>query len=208
MGPAAGAAGRPRVRPRGGAVRHPARLPEALLEGFAWDVEGRRYADLPALRAYAVRVAGTVGAMMAVLMGVRDPRTPCRGGRSWRGDAIVQHRPRRGRGCPQRPALSAAGLAGRGRHRSGACSWPRRRTPRHWPGGGPIAGSRGSALPSGQRRHRAFADGLPSWVLARPACCMRKSGGRWAGAAWIRCPAGPWCPAAARLGCWRLGLPA
>jgi phytoene synthase len=51
----------------------PRDLPEALLEGFAWDVEGRRYADLPALREYAVRVAGTVGAMMAVLMGVRDP---------------------------------------------------------------------------------------------------------------------------------------
>ena len=51
----------------------PRALPEALLEGFAWDGEGRRYADLPALRAYAVRVAGTVGAMMAVLMGVRDP---------------------------------------------------------------------------------------------------------------------------------------
>jgi phytoene synthase len=52
----------------------PRALPEALLEGFAWDAEGRRYADLPALRAYAVRVAGTVGAMMGVLMGVRDPR--------------------------------------------------------------------------------------------------------------------------------------
>jgi phytoene synthase len=51
----------------------PRALPEALLEGFVWDLEGRRYADLPALRAYAVRVAGTVGAMMAVLMGVRDP---------------------------------------------------------------------------------------------------------------------------------------
>jgi 15-cis-phytoene synthase len=50
----------------------PRTLPEALLEGFAWDAEGRRYSDLPALRAYAVRVAGTVGAMMAVLMGVRD----------------------------------------------------------------------------------------------------------------------------------------
>ena len=32
-------------------------LPEALLEGFAWDAEGRRYADLSALRGYAVRVA-------------------------------------------------------------------------------------------------------------------------------------------------------
>ncbi len=51
----------------------PRALPEALLEGFAWDAQGRRYATLPDLRAYAVRVAGTVGGMMAVLMGVRDP---------------------------------------------------------------------------------------------------------------------------------------
>jgi phytoene synthase len=48
-------------------------LPEALLEGLAWDAEGgRRYEDLPALEAYAARVAGSVGCMMAVLMGVRD----------------------------------------------------------------------------------------------------------------------------------------
>jgi 15-cis-phytoene synthase len=51
----------------------PRTLPEALLEGFAWDAEGRRYDDLPTLRAYAVRVAGSVGVMMAMLMGVRDP---------------------------------------------------------------------------------------------------------------------------------------
>lgn len=51
----------------------PRALPEALLEGFAWDAQGRRYEDLPALRAYAARVAGTVGAMMAVLMGARSP---------------------------------------------------------------------------------------------------------------------------------------
>ena len=51
----------------------PRDLPEALLEGFAWDAEGRRYPDLAGVRAYSVRVAGTVGAMMAVLMGVRDP---------------------------------------------------------------------------------------------------------------------------------------
>ena len=50
----------------------PRTLPEALLEGFAWDAEGRRYADLPALRGYAVRVAGTVGVMMTLLMGVCD----------------------------------------------------------------------------------------------------------------------------------------
>ena len=50
----------------------PQALPDALLEGFEWDAAGRRYADLAALQAYAARVAGTVGAMMALLMGVRD----------------------------------------------------------------------------------------------------------------------------------------
>jgi phytoene synthase len=50
----------------------PRALPEALLEGFAWDVEARRYEDLPALHGYAMRVAGTVGVMMALLMGTRD----------------------------------------------------------------------------------------------------------------------------------------
>jgi phytoene synthase len=51
----------------------PRAIPEALLEGFAWDAEGRRYADIGELRSYAARVAGSVGVMMAVLMGVRDP---------------------------------------------------------------------------------------------------------------------------------------
>lgn len=53
------------------AHRIPRELPEALLDGFAWDAEGRRYADLDALHGYAARVAGTVGAMMTLLMGVR-----------------------------------------------------------------------------------------------------------------------------------------
>lgn len=46
-------------------------FPEALLEGFAWDFENRSYRDLPQLRDYAMRVAGSVGAMMAIVMGVR-----------------------------------------------------------------------------------------------------------------------------------------
>ena len=50
----------------------PKALPEALIEGFEWDAEGRRYDTLDALHAYCARVAGTVGAMMALLMGVRD----------------------------------------------------------------------------------------------------------------------------------------
>ncbi|MGE0311938.1 MAG: phytoene/squalene synthase family protein [Lautropia sp.] len=53
--------------------RIPRALPDALLEGFEWDVERRRYRDLAALEAYAARVAGSVGAMMALLMGAKDP---------------------------------------------------------------------------------------------------------------------------------------
>lgn len=46
---------------------------EALLEGFAWDAEGRRYETLSELHAYAARVAGTVGVTMAALMGAHGP---------------------------------------------------------------------------------------------------------------------------------------
>ncbi|MCX7373507.1 MAG: phytoene/squalene synthase family protein [Alphaproteobacteria bacterium] len=52
--------------------RIPKELPAALIDGFAWDAAGRRYLTLWDLHAYAARVAGTVGAMMALLMGVRD----------------------------------------------------------------------------------------------------------------------------------------
>ncbi|MDP4024987.1 phytoene/squalene synthase family protein [Methylobacterium sp. NEAU 140] len=51
----------------------PEALPRALIEGLAWDAHGRRYATLAELHAYAARVAGSVGAMMALVMGVRDP---------------------------------------------------------------------------------------------------------------------------------------
>ncbi|MEM9433401.1 MAG: phytoene/squalene synthase family protein [Pseudomonadota bacterium] len=50
----------------------PRELPEALLEGLAWDAVGRRYDTLSEIRAYSARVAAAVGAMMTVLMGVRD----------------------------------------------------------------------------------------------------------------------------------------
>ncbi|MCJ2143032.1 phytoene/squalene synthase family protein [Methylobacterium sp. E-066] len=51
----------------------PEALPYALIEGFCWDAEGRLYADMAALHAYAARVAGSVGAMMALIMGARSP---------------------------------------------------------------------------------------------------------------------------------------
>jgi 15-cis-phytoene synthase len=51
----------------------PRALPEALIEGLAWDAEGRRFEDLSGVYAYSARVAGAVGAMMAVIMGARAP---------------------------------------------------------------------------------------------------------------------------------------
>ena len=58
--------------------RIPRALMDALLEGFAWDAEGRRYETLSDLIAYAARVAAAVGAMMTVIMGPRDPRVIAR----------------------------------------------------------------------------------------------------------------------------------
>lgn len=56
-------------------ARHglPRELPDALIEGLAWDVGGVTCRSLDETYAYAARVAGSVGAMMTVLMGVRDP---------------------------------------------------------------------------------------------------------------------------------------
>jgi phytoene synthase len=56
----------------------PRALPEALLEGLAWDGMERRYATLSDVRAYSARVAAAVGAMMCVLMRVRDPNALAR----------------------------------------------------------------------------------------------------------------------------------
>ncbi|MCC5961877.1 MAG: phytoene/squalene synthase family protein [Rhodobacteraceae bacterium] len=50
----------------------PRALPDALLEGLAWDADGRRFDTLSDVRAYSARVAAVVGVMMCVLMGVRD----------------------------------------------------------------------------------------------------------------------------------------
>ena len=61
-------------------ARHaiPRAVLDALLEGFAWDAAGRQYETLQDLEAYAARVAGTVGAAMAVLMGARSPEAVAR----------------------------------------------------------------------------------------------------------------------------------
>ena len=51
----------------------PRELPDALIEGLAWDADARRYATLGDLVSYAARVAAAVGAMMCVLMKARAP---------------------------------------------------------------------------------------------------------------------------------------
>lgn len=56
----------------------PRAVPEALLEGFAWDAAGRVYCTFDELKTYAVRVAGTVGVMMALVMGERRPEALAR----------------------------------------------------------------------------------------------------------------------------------
>lgn len=56
----------------------PRGLLNALLEGFAWDAQGKIYHSIDEVYDYSARVAGAVGVMMSVLMGVRDPKTLAR----------------------------------------------------------------------------------------------------------------------------------
>ena len=51
---------------------------DALLEGFAWDAQGRRYQTMEDLQAYAARVAATVGGMMCWIIGPQAPLTLAR----------------------------------------------------------------------------------------------------------------------------------
>lgn len=74
------ATGRPRAHPADRALAAtldafdiPLEIPAALLDGFAWDSARRRYATLTDLEHYAMRVAGTVGLMMSLVMGARSP---------------------------------------------------------------------------------------------------------------------------------------
>ncbi|MTH98770.1 phytoene/squalene synthase family protein [Roseibium sp. RKSG952] len=62
-------------------VRHfaiPRLLPDALIEGFAWDAGARTYQSFGDVKAYAARVASTVGVMMTLIMGSRDETTLAR----------------------------------------------------------------------------------------------------------------------------------
>lgn len=56
----------------------PRPVPDLLLEGFAWDLDGHHYATISDTIAYGVRVASTVGVMMTLIMGPRDRATLAR----------------------------------------------------------------------------------------------------------------------------------
>jgi phytoene synthase len=56
----------------------PIALPLALIEGFEWDAVRRRCETLSDTCAYGVRVAGSVGVMMTLLMGVRGAQALAR----------------------------------------------------------------------------------------------------------------------------------
>lgn len=56
----------------------PRALPEALIDGLEWDVGGVRCETLSNVYAYGARVAGSVGAMMCILMGQRSPEAVAR----------------------------------------------------------------------------------------------------------------------------------
>ncbi len=60
------------------AYRIPRTVFDALIEGFAWEVEGRRYRTESDLYAYAARVASCVGAAVTIIMGRRDAETLAR----------------------------------------------------------------------------------------------------------------------------------
>ncbi|MEM8728426.1 MAG: phytoene/squalene synthase family protein [Pseudomonadota bacterium] len=56
----------------------PRALPEALLEGLAWDAMEKRYQTLSDVISYSARVASAVGVMMAVLMRQREAQALAR----------------------------------------------------------------------------------------------------------------------------------
>ncbi|MEM6680595.1 MAG: phytoene/squalene synthase family protein, partial [Pseudomonadota bacterium] len=53
--------------------RIPIDIPAALIEGLAWDEQGRQFETLRDVEDYSARVAATVGVMMTLIMGERRP---------------------------------------------------------------------------------------------------------------------------------------
>ena len=181
----------------------PRELPEALLEGLAWDAEGRRYETLPELYAYAARVAGTVGAMMTLVMGQRAPEIVARAcdlGVAMQLTNIardVGEDARAGRLYLPRSWLRDAGidpdawLAKPGIHRRHRCHR--------------AASARCGRRPVRPRhaRHRKPAAALPARHLCRAGALCRDRPRTGASAGSIRFRGAPWFRPIASSRCWR-----
>ena len=182
----------------------PRALPEFLIEGLAWDVEGRRYETLDELLAYAARVAAAVGAMMSLLMGVREPAALARAcdlGVAMQLSNIardVGEDARMGRlylpraGCARRAPTPMPGW----RHR---CPTP---VSARWCSGcwAPPMGSMPVRPPACRACRSACRPGINA---ARLLVCRDRPRGV---APWCGGPAsaaGPWCPGGARPCCCR-----
>lgn len=50
----------------------PRAVPDAMLEGFVWDLSGHEYGTLSDVYAYSARVGATVGVMVSAIMGARS----------------------------------------------------------------------------------------------------------------------------------------
>ena len=147
-GPArAGSRGPRLLRPWYKPVAIPQTIPRALLEGFEWDAQKRRYRTARGSRGL-LRARGRDRrrdddpALRRALEGPARARL-----RSRAGHAAHQHLPRRGRGRARRAHLPAARLAGRGGRRR-ATVWspgPRRAPPS--PAWSSARSRRGQVLP-------------------------------------------------------------
>jgi phytoene synthase len=56
----------------------PRTMLDALIDGFEWDANGKRYETIEDLHGYGARVAGTVGALMCWMMGPKNETTLAR----------------------------------------------------------------------------------------------------------------------------------
>ena len=139
----------------------PRSMPEALLEGLAWDASGREYHTLSELYDYAARVAGCVGAMMTLVMGTSDARAVARACDLGVAMQLTNIARDVGEDARMGPALPAARLVRRAR--------PRRRRLARRPDGRRARAPHDEAtsrlrrhpLPARRDRHRAPPPRLP-----------------------------------------------
>jgi hypothetical protein len=141
----------------------PRALPDALLEGMAWDAVGRRYDDLSGVLAYSARVAAAVGAMMCVLMRVREADALARACDLGLAMQLTNIARDVGEDARAEPPLPAAGLASRRRGRTRRFPVRPVTHPGNPPGHGPASNPGGQALCTGRGR-----GSRPSaWLSAR-----------------------------------------